>query len=78
MANYNIPVLDAGNLIPTVKLGTGTANNTSFLRGDQTYAVPAATMPDIVVQIQGVCSRKCLEYRVVQVNPSGSDKISSI
>jgi len=33
--------LDAGIRVPTARLGSGTADSTTFLRGDQTYAVPA-------------------------------------
>lgn len=41
----NLTALNATNLasgtVPTARLGSGTANSTTFLRGDQTYATPA-------------------------------------
>jgi hypothetical protein len=43
----NLTTLNASNLasgtVATARLGTGTANNTTFLRGDQTYAVPSVS-----------------------------------
>jgi hypothetical protein len=33
--------LDAGSKVPTVNLGGSGANNTKYLRGDQTWAIPA-------------------------------------
>lgn len=44
-ANKGIPAgyagLNVGGLVPTAQLGLGVANSSTFLRGDQTYAVPA-------------------------------------
>jgi len=40
----NVTSLNASNIasgtVPTARLGSGTANSTTFLRGDQTYATP--------------------------------------
>jgi hypothetical protein len=45
LAASDIPSLDANKIttgtMATARLGSGTANSTTFLRGDQTYAVPA-------------------------------------
>jgi hypothetical protein len=42
-----ISAMNASNLtsgtVATVRLGSGTANSTTFLRGDQTYAVPSVS-----------------------------------
>jgi hypothetical protein len=40
--NINIAATDiTTGLVATARLATGTANNTTFLRGDQTWAVPS-------------------------------------
>lgn len=41
LTNLNAAALASG-LVPTARLGSGTANSTSFLRGDRTWAVPPA------------------------------------
>lgn len=40
MALYKVPYLDAGDKIPTVKLGGAGADVTKYLRGDQAWVVP--------------------------------------
>lgn len=46
--------LDAGTKIPTVELGGAGADNTKFLRGDQTWQVPAGGAGGHTIQDEGV------------------------
>jgi len=39
--------LDAGGKVPTAQLGSGVADASTFLRGDQSYAVPGASSTNI-------------------------------
>lgn len=40
--------LDASALVATAQLGSGTANSTTFLRGDQTWATPSGGREELV------------------------------
>jgi hypothetical protein len=43
--------LDAGTKVPTAQLGSGVADATTYLRGDQTYSTVTATPPDIAISL---------------------------
>ena len=43
--NHDASAITTGT-IATARLGSGTANSTTFLRGDQTYATPTASIAD--------------------------------
>ncbi len=47
MTQYKVPILDATNLIPPAKLGTGTPDGTVALFGDQTWKSPGAGSTNI-------------------------------
>lgn len=51
----NITSLNASNIasgtVPTARLGSGTANNTTFLRGDSTFATISAGLPGLGGQV---------------------------
>jgi hypothetical protein len=49
-SGVNLTALNGSNIgsgtVPTARLGTGTASSSTFLRGDSTYAAPAASGAD--------------------------------
>lgn len=49
MTIYKLPTLDAGNKVPTAKLGSGVASSSVFLRGDQTWAILVPTQSSVQV-----------------------------
>ena len=49
MTQYKTPVLDAGNLLPTARLGSGVASTSTYLRGDQSWQTVTAGQPNVPV-----------------------------
>jgi hypothetical protein len=51
----NVTSLNANNIssgtVPTARLGSGTANSSTYLRGDQTYAAIPASLPGLGGQV---------------------------
>jgi hypothetical protein len=81
-----LTAINASNItsgtVATARLGSGTANSSTFLRGDQTYAVPAFTANSIVTTnftIQQVGSALVFQYNGanVAVMDSGGNLTSS-
>ena len=58
------------SLVPTANLGTGTADGTTYLRGDQTWAILASGNNFVTITGGEVLAR----YDVVYVNTSNSNK----
>jgi hypothetical protein len=79
-----ISAMNASNLtsgtVATARLGSGTANTTTFLRGDQTYAVPSvASLNTTNFTVQQVGSALVFQYNGanVAVMDSGGNLTSS-
>ena len=49
LAASRVPIMGAAGLLSGSLLGTGTRSTTTFLRGDQTYAAPAASGSNIII-----------------------------
>ena len=48
--NHNATDINAGT-VATARLGSGTANNTTYLRGDQTWATPASSAATVTAGV---------------------------
>ena len=81
-----LTAINASNItsgtVATARLGSGTANSATFLRGDQTYAVPSFTANSIVTTnftVQQVGSALVFQYNGanVAVMDSGGNLTSS-
>jgi len=58
LSGANLTALPAAQLtgtVPTATLGSGTANSSTFLRGDQTWAAPVGTVPSGLIAIFITC-----------------------
>ena len=73
----------ASGTIATARLGSGTANSTTFLRGDQTYATPAgsgdvvgpASATDNAIARYDTTTGKLIQTSLVTIDDSGSVNI---
>jgi hypothetical protein len=71
----NVTGLNASNIasgtVPTARLGSGTANNTTFLRGDQTYAAISSVPETLASTFPLKSGTTVTAGRAVNVNSSG-------
>jgi hypothetical protein len=47
----SLPAANLTGTVATARLGSGTANSTTFLRGDQTYADPSSSFAGVLVRL---------------------------
>lgn len=82
LVSDDIPSLDAAKItsgtMATARLGSGTANSTTFLRGDQTWAAPSVTtVSDATFRIQdNVDPTKQIAFEASSISPATTATIT--